>query len=43
MKAKWLEMFPDILLALLVVYVAVLGFATFDEVLGLKLITPFLK
>jgi len=42
-KDKWLAMIPDVLLALLVVYVAVLGVATFDELLGWKLITPYLK
>lgn len=40
---NWQELLPDVLLAALVVYVCLLGFATFDEILGWGIITPFFK
>jgi len=40
---KWQKIWPDVLLAMLVVYVILLGAATLDELLGWGKITPYFK
>lgn len=43
MKKKITELWPDLILLGLLVYVVVLGVATVDELLGLGYITPYFK
>ncbi len=43
MKKKLNELWPDLALTTLLAYVLLLGFATFDELLGWGIITPYFK
>lgn len=43
MADTWRRFWPDVALAALIAYAALLGFATLDELLGWGVITPFFK
>jgi hypothetical protein len=43
MRERWRKYWPDVVLAGLILYACVLGFATVDELMGWGLITPYFK
>jgi hypothetical protein len=43
MFEKWRQLWPDALLLVLMAYVALLGYATVDQLMGWESITPLFK